>query len=122
MLASGQYHYINFFFSTRLITHTLSIISLLCAALRQNLALHLVIGVAGKLITTVHTPPVNSEVQIHHQYGCIRWVKNSVDPDQLASSEAYTVVSVIIFGHFYSLIKESFPIEKWPLLSQFHVF
>ena len=30
--------------------------------------------------------------------------------------------TVILFGHFYHLIWESFPIQKWPLFSQFHVF
>ena len=30
--------------------------------------------------------------------------------------------SVILFGHFYRLIWEAFPIQKWPLFSQFHVF
>ena len=68
MLASGQFLYIIFFFSTKLIAHTLSIISLLCAALRQNLALHLVIGVAGKPTTTVPSPPVNSEVLASGQF------------------------------------------------------
>ena len=29
---------------------------------------------------------------------------------------------VILFGHFYRLIQESFPNQKWPLFSQFHVF
>ena len=31
-------------------------------------------------------------------------------------------IAVILFGHFYSLIWESFPIQKWPLFSQFHDF
>ena len=31
-------------------------------------------------------------------------------------------LTVILFGHFYSLIWESFPIQKWPLFSQLHVF
>ena len=30
--------------------------------------------------------------------------------------------TVILFGNFYCLIWESFPIQKWPLFSQFHVF
>ena len=30
--------------------------------------------------------------------------------------------TVILFGHFYCLIWESFQIQKWPLISQFHVF
>ena len=29
---------------------------------------------------------------------------------------------VILFHHFYRLIWESFPIQKWPLFSQYHVF
>ena len=33
-----------------------------------------------------------------------------------------TVVPVISFSHFYCLLWESFPIQKWPLFSQFHVF
>ena len=32
------------------------------------------------------------------------------------------VYPVILFGHFYRLIWESFPIQKWPLFSQLHVF
>ena len=31
---------------------------------------------------------VYQAVQFHYQYGFIVWVKNSVDPDQLASNEA----------------------------------
>ena len=31
-------------------------------------------------------------------------------------------VAVILFGHFYRLIWESFPIQKWSLFSQFYVF
>ena len=31
-------------------------------------------------------------------------------------------LSVILFGHFYGLIWESLPIQKWALFSQFHVF
>ena len=31
-------------------------------------------------------------------------------------------VAVILFGHFYLLIRESFPIQKWSLFSQFSVF
>ena len=29
--------------------------------------------------------------------------------------------AVILFGNFHCLIWESFPIQKWPLFSQFHV-
>ena len=32
------------------------------------------------------------------------------------------VATVILLGHIYRLIWESFPIQKWPLFSQFHVF
>ena len=32
------------------------------------------------------------------------------------------LLSVILFGHFWGRIWESFPIQKWPLFSQFHVF
>ena len=31
---------------------------------------------------------VNLLMQFHNQYGFIMWMKNCVDPDQLASSEA----------------------------------
>ena len=31
-------------------------------------------------------------------------------------------LSVILFGNFYRLIWESFPIQNWPLFSHFHVF
>ena len=30
-------------------------------------------------------------------------------------------VTVILFGHFYSLLWESFPIQKWPLFSQISI-
>ena len=35
---------------------------------------------------------------------------------------AQTSSPVILFGHFYHLIRESFPIQKWSLFSQFDVF
>ena len=33
-----------------------------------------------------------------------------------------SVHTVILFGQFYRLIRESFPIQKWSLFSQFCVF
>ena len=41
---------------------------------------------------------------------------------KLDSMEQVVLAPVILFGHFYCLIWESFPIQKWPLFSQCHVF
>ena len=41
---------------------------------------------------------------------------------KVLSVKLWGVISVILFGHFWGRIWESFPIQKWPLFSQFHVF
>ena len=45
-----------------------------------------------------------------------------VSPFPACDHKAHINRPVILFGHFYRLIWESFPIQKWPLFSQFHVF
>ena len=44
--------------------------------------------------------------------------KTKLGPDL----HAWRYTAVILFGYFYRRIWESFPIQKWPLFSQFHVF
>ena len=47
------------------------------------------------LFTLSKRVPVNPVSQFQYQYGIIVWVKNGVDPDQLASDKASLSVSTL---------------------------
>ena len=53
---------------------------------------------------------------------CVELIKSDVNLKFRLKVSSNVLYTVILFGHFYHLIRESFPIQKWPIFSQFSVF